>query len=183
MTPGSGDETRPFPKEELAALFESHRDGLGGAVRSLLGAQAETLEVLQEAFLKAWRALDRGDRPREILGWIYVVVINTARDHRRRQRGRPRFASLEEEPTMPKVNDEPDRRLIARETAAAARRAIEGLGDAEKEVFLMRVSAGLSFEGIAASLDIPTGTAKTRMRRALQQLRASLGNRDERSDA
>lgn len=60
------------------------------------------------------------------------------------------------------------------ETLAAARAAIHELKNTEKEVFLLRTSAGLTFEEAAAALRIPVGTVKTRMRAALIHLRASL---------
>lgn len=61
-----------------------------------------------------------------------------------------------------------------REALDAARRAIHSLQDKEKEVFLLRVSAGLTFEAIGDALGIPVGTAKTRMRTALGRLRGEL---------
>ncbi len=183
MTKRPADAENRLLKEELGPLFESHREGLAGAVRGILGSAADVHEVLQDAFLAAWRAIDRGHRPQEITGWLFVVVMNTARDQRRRRMRRPDFAPLEESITMPTQKASPDRPLIARETAAAARRAIESLGDAEKEVFLLRVSGGLSFDAIAATLAIPSGTAKTRMRRALLRLRELLVREDERTDS
>jgi RNA polymerase sigma-70 factor (ECF subfamily) len=68
----------------------------------------------------------------------------------------------------------PHPRLEHAEWLAAARNGIERLRDPEKEVFLLRVSAGRSFGAIAAMLAIPEGTAKTRMRSALQFLRRQL---------
>jgi DNA-directed RNA polymerase specialized sigma24 family protein len=49
------------------------------------------------------------------------------------------------------------------------------LSDVEQQVFLLRVSGELSFEAVANALAIPLGTAKTRMRSALQKLRQKLG--------
>ena len=65
-------------------------------------------------------------------------------------------------------------RAEAREAVADARAAIRQLRDPEKEVFVLRVSAGLTFERVADQLGIPVGTAKTRMRQALAQLRQHL---------
>lgn len=69
---------------------------------------------------------------------------------------------------------EPLLRLEGREWLGAARQAILRLSDPEKEVFLLRTSGGRSFAAIAAALDIPEGTAKTRMRTALKRLRLRL---------
>ena len=60
------------------------------------------------------------------------------------------------------------------EALAAARHAIHELEPKEREVFLLRTSAELSFQDTAEALSIPIGTAKTRMRAALARLRRSL---------
>ncbi len=160
----------------LPSLFQAHRQGLTGAVRSVLGPRAETTEVLQDAFLKCWRHWQRGERPADPVAWIFVVVWNTARDARRARDRRPVHETLDEDLNVPTTTDlSPPRALEAREAVAAAQAAVAGLGDAEQQVFLLRVSAGLSFEAAAAALGIPVGTAKTRMRSALQKLRRQLG--------
>ena len=69
----------------------------------------------------------------------------------------------------------PRTKAAASEAVEAARAAIGRLAEPEKAVFLMRVSGGLTFEAAAAALDIPIGTAKTRMRTALARLRRELG--------
>ena len=76
----------------------------------------------------------------------------------------------------------PSALLEQSETVAAARLAIHELQGNEKEVFLMRTSAGLSFAATATALGIPVGTAKTRMRAALIHLRRSLKHLTQQSD-
>ena len=61
--------------------------------------------------------------------------------------------------------------------------ALYALSDAEREIFLLRTSAGLSFSAAAATLEIPIGTAKTRMRSALKRLRESLRDHAPWTDA
>ena len=56
-----------------------------------------------------------------------------------------------------------------------AQAAVAGLSAPEQQVFLLRVGGELTFEAVAAALAIPVGTAKTRMRSALQKLRQALG--------
>ncbi|KAA3605126.1 MAG: sigma-70 family RNA polymerase sigma factor [Planctomycetota bacterium] len=161
---------------DLAGLFQQHRNGLAGAVRAHLGPQADVQEVLQEAFLKAWKALRRGTQPKDPVAWMFVITMNQAKDVRRRRKRRPSGSSLEEVSAMQVVSTQPDppHRLEKQEQLQAAKTAIAELGPAEKEVFLMRVSAGLSFAAIASSLNIPEGTAKSRMRRALKRLRQKM---------
>lgn len=160
---------------DLEALFEAHRDGLAGAVRGILGPAADVQDVLQEAFLRAWRAREAGREGRDPRAWIFVVTLNTARDARRRWRFR-RSAPLEESGAMHVQTRDPGPhgRIEQDEALSAARTAIHGLGENEREVFLLRVSGELTFDAIGTALGIPVGTAKTRMRRALEELRVTL---------
>lgn len=166
----------PFSTDDLARLFGTHAEGLAGAVRGVLGRRAELEEALQESFLRACRALEKGFAPRNPAGWIFVVTLNTAKDLRRRQKYRRPAVALEEVEAMRLSTSAPgpSQGLERSEAMDAARAAIHELRDPEKEVFLLRVSGGLPYDEIAASLGIPVGTAKTRMRLALQNLRATL---------
>ena len=174
------DDTRPRDGAasgcDLAALFGEHADGLAGAVRGVLGRGADVQEVLQEAFLRAWKARAAGRMPSEPVGWVFVVTLNLAKDLRRARRRRGASVPLEDVHSMKLQSNmaSPHATLEGREAVDAARAAIHRLEDKLKEVFVLRVSAGLSFDAIADSLDIPVGTAKTRMRAALLQLRHRL---------
>ena len=75
------EERQELTPDGLAALFQDNREGLAGAVRGVLGGRADVLEVLQDAYLKALRALNRGTAPSEPLAWVFVVTINLAKEH------------------------------------------------------------------------------------------------------
>ena len=174
-------ESEPSLKQsDLAQLFHSQASGLTGAVRGVLGGRAEVAEILQEVFLKAWRALDKGAHPVDPVAWIFVLTLNHARDLRRKQQRRGTAVDLDDVDAMhlQSKTAEPVERLSQAEALGAARRAIGRLSDDQRDVFLMRSSAGLTFEAIAQSLGIPVGTAKTRMRAALAALRSSLAAHD-----
>ncbi len=160
----------------LTELFQAHRQGLAGAVRSVLGPSADVTELLQEAFLKCWRNWQLGTRPQDPVAWIFVVVWNVAIDARRSRQRRPIHETLDEDSTVaPVTHPSPQRALEQREDVALAQAAVAGLSDPEQQVFLLRVSGELSFEAVAHALAIPVGTAKTRMRSALHKLRQTLG--------
>src|SRR5262245_51266204 len=160
----------------LSNLFQAHRQGLAGAVRSVLGGSADVTEVLQDAFLKCWRNWQQGTRPNDPVAWIFVVVWNVAVDARRRRQRRPIHETFHEDLTVtPTTLPSPSHALEQGEDVAQAQAAVAGLSGPEKQVFLMRVGGELTFEAVAAALAIPVGTAKTRMRSALQKLRQTLG--------
>ena len=164
------------PELDLAVLFRANTPGLAGAVRGILGVRADVHEVLQEAFLRAWRAVEDGRRPSDPKAWIFVLTLNLARDELRRRRRRAPRTDIDEvdELRLQTTEPGPARRLEGAETLAAAREAIHALSGPEKEVFLLRASGELTFTAVAEALSIPVGTAKTRMRAALRELRARL---------
>jgi RNA polymerase sigma-70 factor (ECF subfamily) len=166
----------PEPDGDLEQVFLAHRHGLAGAVRGVLGPRADAEELLQDAYLKALRAVRRGFAPRDPVAWVFVITINLAKDRRRRAHKRGTAQSLEEDPSMElsATQPAPGARLESDEAIRAARAAIERLADPEKEVFLLRASGELSFAAAAEALGIPIGTAKTRMRTALARLRREL---------
>ncbi len=162
----------------LAELFQAHRQGLAGAVRSVLGPSADVTEVLQDAFLKGWRDWQRGTRRNDPVAWMFVIVWHAATDARRRRQRRPNHEPLDEERTVTpttRTAPSPAHALEQREAVARAQAAVAKLREDEQQVFLLRVAGELTYEGVAEALSIPVGTAKTRMRRALQQLRSGLG--------
>ena len=169
--------SRSARENALTALFEDRSAGFERVVRSILGPGGDAAAVVQDAFVKALTAVRDGRAPDELEGWAFVLTMNLAKDHRRSERRRPRVASLHElggEMGITTQGDRPTDRLSRDEAIAAARRAIHELGDAERDVFLLRVTGDLTFEEAARALDIPIGTAKTRMRSALQRLRGQL---------
>ena len=165
---------------DLAGIFREHADGLTGAIRGILGPRADVQEVLQEAFLRAWRAWERQrESVQDPIAWVFVVTMNLARDVRRAQMRKRDSVNLEEVdpvslPSKRSADTDPVRALHAEELRSAARAAVVRLKDTEKEVFLLRTSGERTFESIASILDIPVGTAKTRMRSALRHLRQAL---------
>lgn len=167
---------QPSPPLDLEALFQEHRAGLAGAVRGVLGPRVDVYEVLQEAFLAAWQAERDGKGPREPVGWIFVLTMNVARGQRRKtlRRGVPMDIDEVDEVQLAATGGQPDKVAQGNEALGAAQDAIQALPDPQKEVFLLRVSAGLPFHQVATALGIPEGTAKTRMRSALAELRQRL---------
>ena len=164
----------------LHELFQACRQGLAGAVRSVLGPSADVPEVLQDAFLKAWQQWQQGIRPNDPRAWIFVITWNAAKDARRRRQRRPPHETLDEGTHVALVtHPSPTHALEQREAVDRAQAAVAELADGEQQVFLLRVAGELTFEAIAEQLAIPVGTAKTRMRAALAKLRTTLGAGDQ----
>lgn len=161
--------------DPLTEVFLHLGDRLLGTAFAVLGHREDAREAVQEAFLRCWRHRDRGPPPRSLEAWVVSVVLNAARDFRRRRRVR-RAAPLPPEDAMaPDARTaDPPAQAERNEAVARAREALLLLPEAEKEVFLLRQNGDLSCSAIADHLGIPLGTVKTRMRSALRRLRAAV---------
>ncbi len=161
--------------DALTGVFLDRGDRLLGTAYAVLGHREDAREAVQEGFLRCWRRRADGSAPRNLEAWVVTVVLNAARDLRRRRRVR-RAGSLPPEDAMaPDARTlEPPAAAERRETVERARAALLALPDAEREVFLLRQNADLSCTAIADHLGIPVGTVKTRMRSALRRLRAAV---------
>jgi len=127
--------------------------------------------VVQEAFVKAWQALDRFRSEAPFRPWLIRIVANQTRNTVRGRRRRDALAvrALElrngPDPALDALAAERQRTLLA---------AVRSLRTAERDVVVCRWLLGLSEAETAAALGIPNGTAKSRASRALARLRAEL---------
>jgi RNA polymerase sigma-70 factor (ECF subfamily) len=158
----------------LVARWE---DRIRGAAFRFLGSEEEARDVAQEAFLKAYRALDGFKREARFSSWLYQIATNLCRDRlgRRRTRATVSLEALEEAgPVMVETRPGAHERLLERDLAQAVRRAIHALPEEQREVVVLKEYQELTFLEIAQALDVPVSTVKTRLYRGLGQLRLRL---------
>ena len=158
----------------LEALYEEyHRQALGLALR-VLGNMGEAEEVVQEAFLAAWRAGHTYDPSRgSTRTWILTLVRNRAIDVVRARQRRP-VQPLDEHLDPPDSSDVPFQAALNVDAARAAE-ALYKLPPEQRAVIELAYSSGLSHTEIAARLGLPIGTVKGRIRLGLDRLRQALG--------
>ncbi len=161
--------------DPVTRCFLARRDRLAGTAFHILGHREDAMEAVQEAFVKCWRKRHDTNGVRNLDAWVFSVVMNTARDLRRRRRVRLAEA-LPTEETMPLPGTEADPAKTAErnEAVARVRAAIAKLPDHEREVFLLRQNGDFTLATIAELLGAPLGTVKTRMRAALRRLREAM---------
>ena len=158
----------------LVARWE---DRIRGAAFRFLGSEEEARDVAQEAFLKAYRALDGFKREARFSSWLYQIATNLCRDRLRRRKARATVSleALEETgPVMEETRPGAHERLLERDLARAVRRAIHALPEEQREVVILKEYQELTFLEIAQALDVPVSTVKTRLYRGLGQLRLRL---------
>jgi RNA polymerase sigma-70 factor (ECF subfamily) len=137
----------------------------------MCGDPALAEEAAQEAFLRAWRGLDRYNPRFAFRSWVYRIALNAAVDALRRERP---ATDLEAEPPAA-GDDSPEALVERRQQAEQVRRAVLALPPASRAVLVLREYEGLSYREIADALDIPMGTVMSRLNYARGQLRKALG--------
>lgn len=150
-------------------LVRAHQTAVYRLAYLLLGDAAEAEDVAQEAFVRAYLALDRFDETRPLRPWLLQITRNQA-SNRRRSLGRY-WANLkrlwEKEPDMGAVQPPHHARTDAR----LLWQAVQKLPPKGQEIVYLRYFLEMSEAETAVVLDIPAGTAKSRLSRALSQLR------------
>jgi RNA polymerase sigma-70 factor (ECF subfamily) len=154
------------------ALEECYRT-LGPLVVSYLGRyvpRSDVEDVLQRVFYEVWRAHDRYDPAQPLRGWVLGIARKRAIDHLRKRRDTVVPLDSVREITGDDGREIADRLAWADEV----RSALSQLPDMQREVIELAYFEGYSQSEIAAALDIPLGTVKTRTSRGLQRLASYL---------
>jgi RNA polymerase sigma-70 factor (ECF subfamily) len=162
--------------DALALLFDRHGAAVLGLLTRMLGRGGEADEVLQEVFLWLWKHPRRYDAGRSSLrGWLLVLarsraldVLRADRSRRVREEGVERDRPVVHEP-VPLAN------LEQRERQRRLRAALVNLPEEQRRCIELAFFVGLSHSQIAARLEQPLGTVKSRIQLGMAKLRVALG--------
>lgn len=166
----------------FACIMRRHNRLLFRTARSILKSDDETEDALQEAYLRAWRALGSFRADAKLSTWLVRIVINESLGRLRRRGAQviPLNTAMDvsEHETEPWMEDDPDKQPDRVAMRGEVRRLMEAridmLPDAFRTVFMLRAVQELSVEEIAVVLEIPEATVRTRFFRARGLLREGL---------
>jgi RNA polymerase sigma-70 factor (ECF subfamily) len=165
----------------LATLYDRHARAIYSLALRILADAAEAEDVVQDVFTQAWRQATRYDPARApVAGWL--MIMTRARSLDRLRRRRARIATTEMDPAAPHPKDpDVDQEMLAitAEQADRLRGALDVLPDGQRTAIELAYYEGLSQSDIAARLQQPLGTVKTRIRTGLLKLRDALGGRGQ----
>jgi RNA polymerase sigma-70 factor (ECF subfamily) len=159
-------------------LMRRHNQRLFRAVRSILRDDSEVEDVLQDAYLAAYRNLATFERRAAFSTWVTRIAVNRALDRRRRLRLvpldplAPEIAAPDDGQTRSDATEDPERQSARRELARVLEGAIDALPDVFRGVYVLRDVEGMNTEETAASLSLEPSTVRTRLHRARALLRA-----------
>lgn len=169
-------------KQAFGMLVEKYQRKLGRLLSRLIRDQAEVEDVVQESFIKAYRALPnfRGDSA--FYTWLYRIGINTAKNYLVSMGRRPQISSDIEIEDAENFDDAidlrtmetPETTLMTKEIAQTVNNTVAALPDELRTAITLREIEGLSYEEIATLMDCPIGTVRSRIFRARETIAEKL---------
>ncbi len=178
----------PEAERAFEMLFIKYRKKLERMMSRMVRDDGAVQDIVQESFLKAWRALAgfRGDS--QFYTWLYRIAINTAKKHLVATRKSPvisesSLSSGGDDDDYPMMDalmngggeaETPEAAYAAKEIAVAVNEALEALPEELRRALILREMEGLSYEDISEAMDCPIGTVRSRIFRAREAISARI---------
>lgn len=181
VAPTTDGRTR---EECFRKLYDKYWKLLVMVATQKLGDSREAEEVSQDAFVRAFRALDHLSEPVAFLGWLLRIAQNLATDRLRARRPTVSLDALTEGTSgfetansQRQETEEPERALELQEEVSLALKVLGELPDRYREVLNLRYLQGLDGKDMARLLGEPEGTVRNRLFRALEKMKSRLEQR------
>jgi RNA polymerase sigma-70 factor (ECF subfamily) len=159
--------------EAFGVLVGRYQDRLYPTVFRLTGCAEDALDLLQEAFLRAFQKLDHFNGESSFYTWIYRIAVNLALSDLRKRRP-PVTGGLSIDPPDRRAEDDPAASLERAEREERIQQALSALAPDHRTIVVMKEFDDLRYEEIGAMLGIPVGTVRSRLHRARCELRERL---------
>ncbi|HXZ60901.1 MAG TPA: sigma-70 family RNA polymerase sigma factor [Steroidobacteraceae bacterium] len=162
-------------RTRFEALVLPHLDAAQRLARWLCRSPSDADDIVQEAFMRAYRAFDSLRGP-DARSWLLAIVRNchlSALAERRRRAYEPLTEEHQAQPAphAPAALPDPERASIARDQGRTLARLIAALPEEQREVLLLREVEDMSYREIAAVAQVPIGTVMSRLARARAALK------------
>ena len=171
----SGDE------DAFGIIMRRYENSLYGLIYKMVRNHEETQDLVQEAFIKSYNALESFNKQYSFSTWLFKIASNNCIDHLRKRRLQTTSidvpiqtdeGSISQE--LPDNSYSPEKDSLRNEMFESIDSIIEELPKKYKQVIILRHKEDKSYEEIAQSLDIPIGTVKARIFRARELLKKSI---------
>ena len=171
------DRVKRGDKAAFDVLVRKYQSRVANLVSRFIRNQADVMDVTQEAFLKAYRALPnfRGDSA--FYTWLYRIAVNSAKNFLAVQARRPNQADQDiseieqiEGDNALKDQTTPEHLLLTEEIQETVIASIEALPEDLRTAIMLREVEGLSYEEIASVMECPIGTVRSRIFRAREAI-------------
>ena len=169
-------------KKAFGMLVEKYQRRLNRLLSRMVRDQSEIEDIVQDSFIKAYRAINnfRGDSA--FYTWLYRIGINTAKNHLVKLGKRPKAMNEVDIEEIENFEDAPDLRnhetpestMMSSEIVASVNQTIAALPNELREAISLREMDGLSYEEISGLMNCPIGTVRSRIFRAREVIAEKL---------
>lgn len=158
-----GGDQAPF-----FVLLEKYRESLISHILKFVPSVEDAEDISQRSFEKAFTNIDKYDPKFAFSTWLYNIAGNVAKDHIRKHKASQSSIPIVEDAIVMNIttDDTPEEKVIVDQAVAEVMAAIQSLPQSYLKVAELRFIKGYAYEEIAAELNIPLGTVKTKLNRA-----------------
>lgn len=176
------DAAKRGDRDAFRTLFERYHRRAYALAFGVLRHPDDALDVVQDAFIKAHKYLDKFEGNSSFYTWLYRIVMNLAIDHlRKHRRVRPveldeqRLDEAVDESLLPRLlGGNPGRALLDKEIRGRIDQALGELSDNHRSVLIMRELEGMSYEEMAQAMGCSKGTIMSRLFHARKNMQKRL---------
>jgi len=168
-------------KAAFDLLFKRYQHKIYGLVSRYVNDPEDIEDVVQESFIKAYRALPRFRGDSAFYTWLYRIAINTAKNHLVARSRKPPDSDIDAEDAENfdgadalREIENPENSLHTDQLQAAIDAALAALPDDLRSAVTLREFDGLSYEQIAQIMECPVGTVRSRIFRAREAIDTAL---------
>ncbi len=175
------DESIGGDEDAFGILMGRYENSLYGLIFKMVRNHEETQDLVQEAFIKSYKALESFNKQYSFSTWLFKIASNNCIDHLRKRRLKTTSidapiqtedGSLSQD--LPDDSFSPEKDSLRNELFSSVNSIIDELPEKYKVVINLRHKEDQSYEEIAVALDIPIGTVKARIFRAREILKKSI---------
>lgn len=164
-------------KKAFDLLVGKYQHKIISLISRYVSDHSEAMDVAQEAFIKAYRALERFRGDSAFYTWLYRIAINTAKNHLVAQGRRPPLSDVDAQDAEQyqvdsrlKEQGTPENELLRQEIETTIHDAIAELPEDLRVAITLREMEGMSYEEIATTMECPIGTVRSRIFRAREAI-------------
>ena len=168
-------------KRAFDLLINKYQHRIVSLVGRYVNDPADAMDVAQEAFIKAYRAIGRFRGDSAFYTWLYRIAINTAKNWLVARKRRPPATDIDagdaEQYDMDsrlKEQGTPENEMLREEIKSVVYETIAGLPEDLRTAIMLREMEGMSYEDIAVTMDCPIGTVRSRIFRAREAIDTKL---------
>jgi len=168
-------------KRAFDLLINKYQHRIVSLVGRYVNDPADAMDVAQEAFIKAYRAIGRFRGDSAFYTWLYRIAINTAKNWLVARKRRPPATDIDagdaeqyDIESRLKEQGTPENEILREEIRRVVYDTIAGLPEDLRTAIMLREMEGMSYEDIAVTMDCPIGTVRSRIFRAREAIDAKL---------